>query len=369
MDSDSVEKRIRLARVLIANTGLPFLIDSSINGEYIERISLPASDGVSLIGGKLKYVKSGTTGHTFKGIIPVGNKKVNYGFKVSALPRKSKTSINDINRPENVEIAVLVLLSRLVKLRKTPHITLPITTFTSSLTTFANLTESCIGKDNRVYKKFMRRYKAGKYRKKSSILVSEWANCGDFLDFIRQNGEDLEPLVWKTLMFQIISTLAVIQAEYPTFRHNDLKANNILVHKVKKGGEFMYCINGTTFRVPNVGYIIRLWDFDFACIPGIINNLKVLAGWSSSINITPEKNRYYDIHYFFNTLVRDGFYPILFTSDKIPIDLKDFIARVIPRKYRNGECVSPRGRILINDEFMTPDYIVNNDKYFKDFRH
>ena len=42
-----------------------------------------------MIGGKLMYIKSGTTGHTFKGIsIPETEKSVNYGLKIVAYPKK-----------------------------------------------------------------------------------------------------------------------------------------------------------------------------------------------------------------------------------------------------------------------------------------
>ena len=44
---------------------------------------------ISKIGGKLKYIKSGTTGHTFKGIIDDENgNNIYYGLKVAAYPRK-----------------------------------------------------------------------------------------------------------------------------------------------------------------------------------------------------------------------------------------------------------------------------------------
>ena len=37
---------------------------------------------------------------------------------------------------------------------------------------------------------------------------------------------------WRVIFFQIISVLAVIHKKYPNFRHNDLKANNILLQKI-----------------------------------------------------------------------------------------------------------------------------------------
>lgn len=63
------------------------------------------------------------------------------------------------------------------------------------------------------------------------------------------------------------------------------------------------------YNVTNIGYQIKLWDFDFACIPGVIKNSKVSADCTTNINVIPEKNRYYDIHYFFNTLIKKPFFP------------------------------------------------------------
>ena len=67
----------------------------------------------------------------------------------------------------------------------------------------------------------------------------------------------------------------------------------------------------------NIGYQIKIWDFDFACIPGIVDNKKVTAEWTNRINVNCKKNQYYDIHFFFNTLTKKGFFPQFWTSDSI----------------------------------------------------
>lgn len=41
------------------------------------------------------------------------------------------------------------------------------------------------------------------------------------------------------------------------------------------------------YNVTNIGYQIKLWDFDFACIPGVIKNSKVSADWTTNINVIP----------------------------------------------------------------------------------
>lgn len=326
---------------------------------------------INQIGGKLLYIKSGTTGHTFKGTINAEENEFNYAVKVVAYPKKEKYgSINDARRPENAELMMIKLLSYFVVKKQTPHIVLPIGTFNANIKQFVKLAkDGYIDEDNKRYGEFVERYEKNEYHDEVSILISEWANRGDLLDFIKSNYTKFKPIFWKTIFFQIISTLAVIQSKYPSFRHNDLKANNILIHKVEKDWKkFTYTVVKKTYIVPNIYYQIKFWDFDFACIPGIVNNSKVESEWTKQINVTPEKNRYYDMHYFFNTLIKKGFFPQLMTDECVPQEVKDFVNRVVPKKYQTGTDVHKRGRILTNLEYLTPDEVLSKDPYFEEFR-
>lgn len=328
---------------------------------------------INQIGGKLLYIKSGTTGHTFKGLNPKKreNLGVNYAVKIVAYPKKENYgNINDIKRPENAELLMLRVLSYFVVNNQTPHIVLPICTFNANIKPFLSLTRNNII-SNKKYDKFISRYKNGEYYETVSVLISEWANGGDLLDYVRKNYRSMKLRHWRVLFFQLISVLCVIQEKYPAFRHNDLKANNILIHKIKsrnKNNKFKYEINNRHYIVPNVGIQIKLWDFDFACIPGIVDNSKVEAKWTDKINVKPEMNRYYDLHYFFNTLTKKGFFPKFFDASEISPKVKNFVKRVVPDKYRTGEFVATRGRILINDEYTTPDKILKTDPFFNKFR-
>jgi len=322
---------------------------------------------ISQTGGKLTYIKSGTTGHTFKGV----TKDYEYAVKVVAYSKKEKLgNINDIRRPENAEILMIKVLSYFIVKRVTPHIALPIGTFNTSIKTFVNLIEKkSVPEGVEKYKEFVEKYKNGEYHDNVSILISEWANKGDLLDFIRNNYKKFEPKHWKAIFFQILSVLAVIQSKYPSFRHNDLKANNILVTKISRTTQTIkYKVQYTNYRVPNIGYQIKLWDFDFACIPGIVDNYKVCQEWTRAINVIPDQNRYYDMHYFFNTLIRKPFFPQFMEEDIIPQEAKDFVNRIVPLKYQTGKNVHKRGRILSTEEYLTPDEVLKNDIYFEEYR-
>jgi hypothetical protein len=297
---------------------------------------------IKAIGGhenQLEYIKSGTTGHTFKGSVNDENGEFDYAVKVVAYPKKDKYgSIYDVRRPENAELKMIKVLSYFVAKKQTPHIVLPIGTFDTNIKTFtASDFTDVVGDDNDKYQEFLEKYKKGDYNETVSVLLSEWANRGDLLDFLRKfyNTPNFSEVHWKSIFFQLLSVLAIIQSKYPNFRHNDLKANNVLVHKIEKKTEiFTYRIAQKRYKVKNIGYQIKLWDYDFACIPGVVDNKKVEQEWTKQINVVPKQNRYYDVHYFFNTLIKRGFVSGIMTSDTVPQEVKDFINRVLPKKYQ-----------------------------------
>lgn len=257
--------------------------------------------------------------------------------------------------------------------KQTPHIVLPIGTFNTKIDVFVDLIDkNVVTSDTDKYQEFVKRYKNKEYHDTVSVLISEWANRGDLLDFIRKYHDQFSLTHWKVIFFQVLSVLAVIQSKYPSFRHNDLKANNLLVHKIKKQNEkFTYKVVRCVYSVPNIGYHVKLWDFDFSCIPGIVDNRKVESRWAKTqVNVTPTQNRYYDIHYFFNTLIKKGFCNEVMTSEKVPNEVKEFINRVVPKKYQKTgtEYVADKGRILVNDEYTTADELLKTDPFFADFR-
>ena len=351
--------------------------DVSSNCEDIRELMpkkyLDFSKAIKDLGGKLLYIKSGSTGHTFKGVYPPPNKsnKPNYAVKIVAYPRKENYGdMFNVKRPENAELMMIRLLSYFVRKKHTPHIILPITTFNTSIKPFLSLPKDNIV-NNKKFDQFVKKYKKGEYYENVSVLISEWANSGDLLDFIKKNYQEFQTKHWRAIFFQFLSVLAIIQNKFPGFRHNDLKANNLLVHKIPIStttNKFKYKINGQVYIIPSIGFQIKLWDFDFACIPGIVDNSKVEADWTSKININPEQNRYYDVHYFFNTLTRKGFFPDFWDENKVPQKVREFVSRVVPEKYKSGKMVSERGRILVKDEYLTPDEILKNDPFFKVMR-
>jgi serine/threonine protein kinase len=396
---DVIPDRIEFIKILLGDNRLNSMVDFDLcdtehvenrtNGYDIRDIMtkkyMDFNKLICDIGGKLMYIKSGTTGHTFKGIIYDNNgvtELLNYAVKVVAYPiRENYGDVNDVKRPENAELMMLRVLSYFVVNGQTPHIVLPIGTFNTSIKPFIALAKNKII-ENKKYDQFIKRYKQSEYHDDVSILISEWANNGDLLDYIRNNYKSMKLRDWRTLFFQIISVLCVIQNKYPGFRHNDLKANNILVQKIdnrKKNNLFLYTINMGSddheFYVPNIGIQIKIWDFDFACIPGVVENSKVSSDWTDRINVKPVQNRYYDLHYFFNTFTKKGFFPEFYEAKEIHRSVKQFVKDIVPEMYsktnpdtNSKQVVSDRGRILSNTEYTTPEIIITTHKFFDKMR-
>lgn len=394
MNFDKIYQRLEFIRNLLSGTDLSLMIinqpDENSTNKDVRQIfkkdTKSFKDVIQQIGGKLLYIKSGTTGHTFKGIINKDGEHINYAVKIVAYPKKENYGpINDSDRPENAELVMLRILSFFVINNQTPHIVLPIATFNTNIKMFLNLTKSNIVV-NKKYDQFIKRYNDDELHENVSVLISEWADGGDLLDYLRNNFKILKLREWRVLIFQILSVLAVIQTKYPTFRHNDLKANNILLQKIINNDSsniYKYNINNCEYYVPNIGIRVKIWDFDFACIPGIVDNAKVSADWTNKINVKPEGHLYYDIHYFFNTLVSRNFIPDLFDSDSngksyIPMEILEFIDRILPQSLRNGKNVTERGRLLLsfselktkcpNLIYKTAEEIIKNDILFKKMR-
>ena len=111
------------------------------------------------LGGKLLYIKSGSTGHTFKGVHPEDSEKNNYAVKIVAYPKKENYGdLFNVKRPENAEIMMIKILSYFVVNNQTPHIILPITTFNTSIKPFLNLPKNNIV-NNKRFDLFCKRYK------------------------------------------------------------------------------------------------------------------------------------------------------------------------------------------------------------------
>ncbi len=258
--------------------------------------------------------------------------------------------IDNPDRYENVEVRMLQLLSGLVFSHATPHINLPIMTFV------CNPSPHLSDAQTQMYDLTTKR-----------IIVSELANLGDMHHFVSNTAKKWErsstgELIWKVMLFQILSVLATIQEYYPNFLHNDLKPDNILVKSTSNRESdnkfFQYRVGGKTFYVPDVGFQLLIWDFDFATIAGTIDNDKLIVMIDDKdANLVAHKNQYYDLRMCIGTLYR-------YWSEYMPTKIHDWIQdHVLTDKI---PCSEHDERPLESIQYTTPAQLLST-KLFSQF--
>ena len=354
------------------------------------------------INNYIEYIASGAHGLAYK------DYNNNFAIKfISHKKNKNKEkNIYSITNEVNVELLTIICLSQLITNKKTPHLINPIMTFYTETNIIVqsairlknkfiqhkkknNLDRSQkehIERSIKNLSEYIDKYEKNKIEKITSGIITEYANCGDLLSFIKRNlnlGKIINLEIWRNILFQIIFNLELLQTNFIGFRHNDLKANNILISEIiisKKNGGITYKISNPekNFHLPNIGYRIFLWDFDFACIPFVSNKIPINRDFLDKIlnekiesknfkkyNITSDKNDYYDLHFFINSLCNQ-FIHNFYKSELIPEEVKEFTKRIVPNELAGWEKkdVTCRGRILNNIEHTTPKKILQNDPFF-----
>ena len=84
-----------------------------------------------------------------------------------------------------------------------------------------------------------------------------------YTDWVKENHTIKE---WYNAYFQITVAIYALQRHFNMI-HLDLHSDNIIVIKVKRGGHWVYEINGEKYYVPNYGYVFYINDFGHAWIP------------------------------------------------------------------------------------------------------
>lgn len=364
------------------------MIDERIGFVKNFQISQEIKDSLSKTGNKIHFAKFTDTiidmnckiqhisspmhySHLFK-CINSDNAKTSCLIKIIVHQKEYGNNMHCISSNENIEITIANLLANLVHSKETPHILLSIGHFYTNINTFINLDKNnVVSKESNNYSDFMNNYKQSKYYKNVSVLISEFPNRLNVKDFLINNYQKITPAHWKVFFFQILSCLAVIQSKYPSFKHNNLKLDNVYVNKNPTNKSlFTYEICNNTFKVPNIGYQLLLSNYEFSNISEIAENQIVTKEWANDCGINGYQNHYHDMHYFFSTLLIEQFFPSFLTNEHVPQDAKNFVSRIVPIEYCKGnKNVSDIGRLLVDVEYVTPKNVLFYDQYFEEFRN
>jgi hypothetical protein len=266
-----------------------------------------------------------------------------FSISVNITPYRNLKYIDNFDEPNNNDALFSYMLSPLVLRKKTKHILLPILNIDMDFQQLNNIINPYES-----FNDYVRGIENNIFSNLFSVRIKENFFKGKLLnEYLQEKHCDI-----KTLLFQVIHTLATLQDEFKGFRHNMLNFNNIYVYEKQNNIE-KYNFDNTTYYVNNDGIEIKITNFYSSILPGYFSP-KSKVPYSSQLDV----NDYFDLHYFLNRLIHSEYFN--YECNK---ETKQFFDKVIPKKYRN------KTNNYYLEEFVElhkPKDLLK-DEYFKEF--
>ena len=265
-----------------------------------------------------------------------------------------QSNIDQLNNPSNNDSLFSYLLSQLVLYQKTKHILLPIINYDIEFEKIEPLI-----KNIPIYKKIKEKVEFEEVNKLMSIRIREHYFKSKLLkEYIDENECDYKPL-----LFQVIHTLAVIQKEYPGFRHNNLTSDNILIYiKKEELSENYYEFGKDHWVIPHIGFDIKIFNFEKSTIPSYYE----INQRDTDVPYINEVNEYFDFHTFINSLLEGSSKMSLKKNNACNLETTKFLDKVIPLQLRGLK----NGSFYLNKNVVvTKPSELLNDSYFKEYKN
>lgn len=160
------------------------------------------------------------------------------------------------------------------------------------------------------------------------IMYSEYANAGALEDFLLKNKTTLRPIHYRFIVTQMLYNLYRIHKKYPSFRHNDLHAKNILVKTDTPTLEKrVYKVGNYNLTVEDVGIETLITDYGLSTINTIKN--PNIRGLDVGYGISPNSHFMYDAHLLLNAV----FLACVRMNTRSASETIRFIQRILPKEY------------------------------------
>ena len=211
--------------------------------------------------------------------------------------KSDNVNLDQPKRKEIVDMIVTHLLS------VTISVPMPIINFDISL--------SQLNEINKVPSKFLTRIYSGLVET-DSLYVNVYERFNEF-DTLKKliTNKELDEIQLKTICVLVLIWLCNVQSRFPTFRHNSLSVENVLVYRSKEKKSVYRVIDKSVSLVTTVS--VRVKDFFNATISGVIETQS-----------SPRENPYYDVFYFFQSLRN------ISSRVTMPESVMDLINKVVP---------------------------------------
>jgi len=258
-----------------------------------------------------------------------------------------------LNNFANNDSLFSYLLSQLVLQKKTTHILLPIINFDINFNKLEHILKA-----TPIYKELNDKIEFDEISNKLSVRIREHFQKSIILkEYLNKNKCN-----YKSLLFQIIHTLAVIQKEFPGFRHNNLTIENILIYNKKDKETFVYEYGNKKWKLLDIDFEIKIGNFEKSILPkyyGILNQR------DTDVPYIDELNDYFDIHTFLNSLIETSHLNSENLLSNCDLETKKFLDKIIPPNLRGMK----NNKFYLNKNVIieTPSKMLD-DSYFSSFK-
>jgi tRNA A-37 threonylcarbamoyl transferase component Bud32 len=198
------------------------------------------------------------------------------------------------------------------------------------------------------------------------IMYSEYANSGALEEFINKHKNTLRPIHYRFMITQVLYNLYRIHKKYPSFRHGDLHAKNILVNTDTPTLKInTYKIGNMTLKVEDVGLNLMLTDYGLSSTRVIKN--PAIEGLDKEWGISQKSHPMYDVHLFLNAI----FLVCSRIGSESAMETTRFIDRILPDDYKGSntsKIMNFRMRINANHSNFPTFEKIFSDAYFLPYR-
>jgi len=227
--------------------------------DYINFYNLTKND---ILSGNIKLIHFNTD---INEIIFKKYSSESYPLQIKINFYNKKENISKFNTYINNDSLMSYILSELVINKLTKHILLPIINIDLK---FQDLEKYIINYDN-IYSNIKNLINNNEKQNICCLQIREYFFKLINLEEYLQNNS----CKYKTLIFQVIHTLIVIEKKFNNFSHNNLILKNIYIY-LKKPNK-LYTIydnfNNGSFYIPNDGFDIKITNFNYSTIPNFYN--------------------------------------------------------------------------------------------------
>jgi len=212
-------------------------------------------------------------------------------------------------------------------------------------------------------------YAKEKDGKNSLVCCMEYVAPFEKIHTLRDLSCETNVLNFKHAIFQAIFTMLYFQTLFPGFRHNDLKADNVLITSSLKQS-VRYCNNNKYWHLKDNAVWVKIIDFELSCTPdgNRINSRLIQSNdtdMQNSFGLSSEQCTSFDIHLLFYDC-------LMSSSSAIRQDFESFIYDFIPSKFFKKENLTSQCRLRLEDQ-KTLDFPnllseMLNHQYFCEFQ-